>query len=114
MDFEIGGQLAGEDGIVFEREFLGVFIEEEIERIDDGQFRDQIDLDGKLARFLGEYQASQAIAVGILLPIDEMVLGVDAQGIAKDGGAGVGGRPQPNDVGGEPGIAGETVIGFMI
>ena len=40
--------IPGEDGVVFKRKFLGIFLQEEIERIDDRHLGDQIDFDRKI------------------------------------------------------------------
>src|SRR3546814_19567498 len=50
-----------------------------------------------LPGFLGKHQPRQVIALGILLPVDEMLIGRDLQRIRKNARAAVGRRAQAND-----------------
>ena len=81
--FKIGNQLLGQCRVVFERKLLGFFLEEEIEGIDDGQFGHQVDFDRKFSRLLRKHEPGQAIAVRILLPVDEMRLGLNGKRITQ-------------------------------
>ncbi len=49
LGFEEGAQFRGERGVVGERELFGVRFEEEIERIEDRHFGDQIHFDEEFA-----------------------------------------------------------------
>ena len=71
-------------GVVNEGRFFGVGFQEEVEGIDDRHFGDQIDLHQKLAGLFREYKAREIIGLRVLLPIQEMLLGRDLQGIAED------------------------------
>ena len=68
-----GSQFLRELRIVVERVVLGVFLHEEIERVDHRHLGDQVDLDRKLARLLQEHQPRQVVAEGVLLPVDEVL-----------------------------------------
>ena len=72
--FEKRAQFAGERGVVSERILLGVRLEEEIERIEDRHFGDQVDFDEELGGGLREDQAREIVALRVLLPVDEVVL----------------------------------------
>ena len=89
---EFGLQLLGID----EREFLGVGLDEKVERIDDGEFGRQIDLDLELAGLLGKHEARQPVTVRILLPVHEMLGWRDLERIAGDAGAAMRGGAKPD------------------
>ncbi len=85
-------------GLVLERESLRVRLQEEVERIDHRHFGGQIHLDAQLPRELREDQPRQVVRLRILLPVDEMLRGIDLQRIGKDSRAAMGRRPQPYDL----------------
>ncbi len=89
--------LASDFGI-FERDGLRVFLDEEVERVVDRHFGEHVDRDRKFVGRLREHQPRQIIAVRILLPVDEMVLGLDLQRIGQDRRAAMRGRPQADDL----------------
>ena len=93
---EVGRQLVLELGGIFKWKLVGVFLDEEIERVDHRHVGDQIDRDGKLPRRFGKNKASDVIAVGILLPIDEVLCRQHGERIGKDRRARMGRRPQPH------------------
>ncbi|MPM37549.1 hypothetical protein SDC9_84167 [bioreactor metagenome] len=98
---QIGGQLVR----VAPAHLGGVFLDEEVERIDDRHVGDQIDGELKLVDRLGEDQPGQVVAERVLLPVDEMVPGHHTQRIGLDRGPGVRSRSQPHGVrihGGRP------------
>ena len=51
--------------------------------------RDEIDVDGQLARRLGKHDARQVVAVRVLLPVDEVLDWINAQRVRADVGAAV-------------------------
>jgi hypothetical protein len=64
--------------------------------------------------FSGKYQARQdPVAEGVLLPVDEMLLRLDAQRIAQDGRARVRRRAQAQDVRRHVHGLVVTVVGLM-
>ena len=97
-DLQVGRQLFTQLGRIFEGKFFRIFFHEEIERIDHHDVRDQVHLEGHGAHRLGKYQAGKIIAERILLPVDEMVLRQDPEGVGLDRCAGVGRRSQAHHV----------------
>src|SRR4030095_10288174 len=92
------GEILPQRGVVREWELLRRRLEEEVERIEDGQLGNQVDLDTQLARLLGKHHTRQVIAVGILLPVDEMRRRPHAERVAEDRCPGVRRRTQPDNV----------------
>jgi hypothetical protein len=72
--------------------------EEEIEGIDHRHFGDQINLDTQFPGFFREDQTGQIVALRILLPVDEMFLGANLQGVRKDSRSGMRTGAQPDDL----------------
>jgi hypothetical protein len=93
-----GCDLLGERGVVGERPGLGLGLEEEVERIDHRHVGDQVDHDLEAVGLLREDEARQVIALGILLPVDEMLFGLDRQRIGQNGRPRVRRRTQPHDL----------------
>ena len=89
---QAGGEFFSQLWWIGERESLGVILDEEIERVDDRHVGDEIDLDFKFGRFLGEYETRQPIAVRVLLPVHEMIGGRDFQAVARNARAAMGRR----------------------
>ncbi len=73
LDGEIRCQLGVQLCRIGEWAVLGVGLGEEVERVEDRQLGDEVDLDLELARLLREDEACQPVAERVLLPIDEMV-----------------------------------------
>ncbi|MNL06262.1 hypothetical protein D3C87_1268940 [compost metagenome] len=96
--FEVRRQFLALIGGVGERDFLGVGFEEEVERVEHRHFGEQIDFDAQLIGFLGKHQSREVVALRVLLPVDEMLLGRDFQGIRQNPRAAVGGRAQTYDL----------------
>ena len=71
--FEIGREFGGELRRIGERKMLGPFLDEEIERVDHRHVGDEVDDDFQFPGFLREDEAGDVIAVGVLLPVDEVV-----------------------------------------
>ncbi|MGY4290978.1 hypothetical protein ACVWXO_010244 [Bradyrhizobium sp. LM2.7] len=71
--FEIRRKLRLEILRILERKAVGIRLDEEVERIDHGHLRREIDLDLQLRGLLREDVARQPIALRILLPVHEMV-----------------------------------------
>ncbi|CAM5190161.1 hypothetical protein BTHI11S_02507 [Bosea thiooxidans] len=80
---------------------FGLRRDEEVERVDDRQLGDEIDLDAELADRLGKDEARQPVAGRVLLPVHEMLRGRDLQRVAFDPGPAVRRRPQPHGLGAE-------------
>ncbi|MNL40215.1 hypothetical protein D3C87_1625490 [compost metagenome] len=75
IDGKVGAQLFG----IVEGPGLGALFHEEIEGIVDRHVGDEVDFDLELCHGLGKDEARQEIAIGVLLHIDEMQGGRDAQ-----------------------------------
>src|SRR5262249_38305620 len=81
------------------RIFLCIWLQEKIERIDDGHFGHQVHFERELARLFRKDQPCQKIPVRVLLPVEKVFLGRNAQRVAHDGSAAVRRRPQAHDLG---------------
>ena len=72
-------QVASERLVVGKRIFLRFGLEKEIERIDDRHFDDQIDHHAEVLHQLGKRDTGQKIGLRILLPIEKVLLRLDAK-----------------------------------
>ncbi len=104
--------------LVLKGPLLGVRLEEEVERVDHRHFGDDVDLDSELGRGLREDEASEVVGLGILLPVDEVLLGQDLERITEDARATVRRRPQPDDLRAERdrpvvAVGGDVVDGYV-
>ena len=81
--FQIRRQLALLIGGVAERDIFGVGLQEKIERIEHRHLGDQVDFNAQLVSLFREHQARQVIALGVLLPVDEMLLGQHLQRVGQ-------------------------------
>ena len=95
---QIRRQLMALPRFVLEGDFLGLRFEEKIEWVDHRHFGDQVDFDAQFGGFLGDHQAREPVALRILLPIDEMLLGKNIERVRQDGGAAVRRGAQPDDL----------------
>ena len=93
---------------------LGPFLDKEIERIDHRHVGNQIDADVDLPGRLRECQPGDKIAVGILLPVDEMLLGPDLERVADDRCARMRGRAQTDFMRGGDHRAIKAIVGLMM
>ena len=96
--FKKWSQLAGEVFFVGEGPAFGVLLDEEVERIDDGQVGDQIDGDRHGRRRLVKNDPRLPVALGILLPVDEVIARLDGQSIGSHRGPTMGRRAQADDL----------------
>ncbi len=78
--------------------FVSVGLEKEIERVEDRHFSDKIDFDTEFRGFFREYQTRQIVALGILLPVGEMLFGQHFERIGEYAGAAMGRWTQTNDL----------------
>ncbi len=70
--FEVRRELLLQPRFVVERKRFGRRFEKEVERIEHRQLGGQVDVDEQLARLVGEHQSREMVAVGVLLPVDEV------------------------------------------
>ena len=85
-------------GRKFERPLVRVRFDEEIERIDHLHVGEQIDVDGEFVGLLRKDVTRQPIAVRVLLPVHEVLRRRHRQRVARNAGAAVRRRPQPDDL----------------
>ena len=95
---QIGLEVFGQRLGVFEADMFGPVLDEEVERVDDLHVGDQADGDGQAARPGREDQPRHEVAESVLLPVDEVVAGLDLQRVGLDRGARVRSRAQPHDM----------------
>src|SRR5215468_7074999 len=77
-----------------ERRQIGAQMLRKVERIDDVHVGHEVDGNRKLSGLFGKYVAGKPVAVGVLLPIHEMLGRQHLEGIAFDRRAAMGGRAQ--------------------
>nr|WP_295699208.1 hypothetical protein [Lapillicoccus sp.] len=106
---QVGGEVGGERRLVGEGEPLGILLDEEVEGVDDHQVGDEADGDVELAHPLGEDEAREPVAEGVLLPVEEVAGRRDVEGVGLDRGAAVRGGAQPDHVRSDVHRLGEVV-----
>ena len=111
---KIRPQFTGKGLIVSKRIIFRRRLQEKVERIEDSHFRDQIHFHEKLGGGFGEDEARQVVSLWILLPVDEVVCGLDLQRISENRGAAVRRGTEPDYLGTEVDPAVITVACFMI
>ena len=75
------------------------FLDEEVERVVDRHVGDEVDFDLQLGHRLGEDEAGEVVAVGVLLQVDEVLGRRHPQRVAQDLGLGMRRRLQANNLG---------------
>ena len=93
---QVWTQLCLELRVVDERPVLGAILDIKVEWIDHCHVGHEIDRDDEAVGLLGQHDAGAVVGEGVLLPIDEMQLGLEVERVAEDRGAAVRGRPQPD------------------
>ena len=96
---EVSGKVCAQVVRIGEREFLGIGLDKEIERIDHRHVGGEIDFDAEFVGRLRKDEARQPVAVRILLPVDEVLGRRNLQRIARYRRAAMRRRPQPDDLG---------------
>ena len=95
---EVRRQLPRLPVVVREGDVLGGRLQEEVEGVVHRHLGHQVDLDPELPHHVGEDEPRQVVALGILLPVDEVLAGSHAQRIGQDGRAAVRRRAQPHEL----------------
>ncbi len=98
---EIGRKVVAQFNVVAERKFVGVGLDEKIERIDHLHRGEEIHRHGKLGGLLGKDETGDPVAVRILLPVHEVLLGRHLERIAQHPRAAMRRRTQSHHVGPE-------------
>ena len=111
---EVRAEVAEQLGVVGERDRLGLGLEEEVERVDDGEVGDEVDHDRELGGLLGEDEAGLEVAERVLLPVHEVVARLDGHRVGEDRGAAVRRGPQSDHVRREADGAIEQVAGAVL
>ncbi len=93
---EVGRQLNRLGRAVLEGKLLGFRLQEEIKRVEHRHLDHQVHRDLELARRFGEHQPRLVVGKRVLLPVDEMLFGLNRQRIRQHPGAAVRRRSQPN------------------
>ncbi len=114
--------IAVQIGAEFKAHLLGVgkgemfvaLLQEKIEGIDNRHVGYQIDLDFKPARGFRKHQPRDVIAVGVLLPVDEVLFRRHLQRVRQDRGARVGGGAQAYHMRGQGDVAVVVITGFVM
>ena len=89
-------KLVGLPVFVGEWEALDVGFEEEVERVVDRHLGDEIDFNSKLTDLFRKYEACEVVALGVLLPVDEVFRRRHTHRIGQDARSTMRRRPQPN------------------
>ncbi len=92
LEFEIGLQFMCQDGVILKGEFLGGVLDEEVEGVDRRHVGGQLDLDLELIRLVRENEPRLEVALGVLLPVEEVVLRGDPQAVIQNWRAAMGRR----------------------
>ena len=99
--FEEGVEFLCQPRGVGEGPVLGALFEEEVEGIDDGHLGDEVHRHRELPGRFGHHHAGEEVALRVLLPVQEVFLGLDAERIAQHRGPAVRRGPQPDRLGSE-------------
>ncbi len=91
-----GRQFLRQHRVIGEGKGLGLRFQEEIERVDGRHIGDEIHHHLEARHRLRKNHAGEKITLRVLLPVEEMRLGRDLQGIGDDGSARIRGRAQPD------------------
>ena len=96
---QVGRQFLCHQRFVLERKMFCAWLKKEIEGVEHRHFNHDIDRDLEFRRGLWKHQACLVVGEGILLPVDEVLFGLDPQRIREDATAAVGGGAQADDLG---------------
>jgi hypothetical protein len=107
--FQEWNQFLGQRRRIGERESLGVRLDEEVEGVDDREVRDQVDFDLDCVGALRKDQPRDPVPIRILLPVEEVRLGLYIQRVAQDRRPAMRRRPQPDFVRRDGDVAVETI-----
>ncbi len=114
LDLEIGGQFVGQAGLVNERIGVCRLFQEKVERIEDFDLQDQVNLNTEIIRLFRKNNPRQIVAERILLPVDEVSGRLDLERVGLDVGLGVRCGAQPDHLGAQIDRAVVTVIADVV
>ncbi len=98
LEFEVGLEFVGQDGVVLEGKFLGRVLDEEVEGVDGRHVGGELDLNLEFVGLFRKDEAGLEVALGILLPVDEVLLGRDFEGVIEDRRPAMHRRAQTHDL----------------
>jgi len=98
LDIEIGGEVGLQLFVISEGISLRIRLHEEIERVDDVEIGEQVDLDREMVDRIGKDDSRQPVAMRILLPVEKMARRFDLQRIIGHLGPAMGRRTQADDL----------------
>ena len=107
---EVVGQRFG----IGEADLLGIFLDEEVERVDHLQICDQADRDGQCAGPGRKDQPGEEVPEGVLLPVHEVVGGLHLHRVGLDRSARMRRGPEPDHMRIDLDEAVERVAGAML
>jgi hypothetical protein len=114
LRIQIWKEVPLEERFIVERESFGMGLKKKIKGIIDHHISHQIDFDVEFPHLFREDETGEVVAVGILLPVEKIAFGLDAEGIAQDGGAAMGCRTQPDNMRAHLNEAIIPIMGLMI
>ena len=85
LDDEERLEVLAQRRLVGERKRLRLGLQEEVERIEHGHVGNEIDHDHEPRHLLRKHEARQEVAVRILLPVQEVAVGLDPERVAETG-----------------------------
>jgi hypothetical protein len=91
-------QLVSERRIVFERDMLGLWLQKEVEWIIHRHLSDEIDFDNEFSCLFWEDEPRKVVRLRVLLPVDEVFVWCDLEGVTQNLRAAMWCRPQTYDV----------------
>src|SRR5262249_7054318 len=95
---EIGDQLSLEIVVELKRKPVRKWLDKEVEGVNDREISEQVNGDGEFGGFFRKDEPRKPIAVGILLPVHEMVGRLDLERVARHPRAAMRRRSQPDDL----------------
>ena len=103
---------------VLERHLFGRGFNKEVKGVEHRHLGDQIYRHLELRGFFGKHQARLVVGKRVLLPVDKVLFGLDAQAVRQDPAAAMRRRTQTNHLGAELhrpviGVVGDVVQGYV-
>ena len=100
--------------LVGERKVFGVLFNKEIERVNHRHVGDDFDFNSQTLGLLREHQSRLEVAIGVLLPVDKVLFGLNLQAVSFDRGTAVRSRAQAHDMRRQVNLAVKVVISLML
>ena len=107
-------QLMRQRRFVLERKILRRRLEKEVERVEHRHLGHEVDLDAERRGLVGEHQPREVVRLRVLLPVDEMLFGLDPHRVAQDAGSRMRRRAQAHDLRAEGDRPVVAVVGHVV